>query len=104
MQGGGRALTEERPASRTLMEQLIRGRDVTYEELCVEYEKLARRMGEKATLSVRHLQRLAYGERSGQRSTPTTRRVMRELFGYSMQELLGPPHSTNLRRESDSPL
>jgi hypothetical protein len=97
-------LREERPASRTLMEQLIRQRDTTYEELCVEYEKLARRMGEKATLSVRHLQRLAYGERSGQRSTPRTRRVMRELFGQSMEDLLGPPRSAESTRDGNSPL
>jgi hypothetical protein len=91
MQEVAESLPTERPEPRTLMEQLIRQRDVTYEELCVEFDKVARRMGERGTLSVRHLQRLAYGERSGQRSTPTTRRVMRQLFGHSMQELLGPP-------------
>jgi tetratricopeptide (TPR) repeat protein len=84
-------LSGERPAPRTLLEQLIRQGDATYEETCERYERLARRLGEDSTLSVRHLQRLAYGERSGQRSTPSTRRVMRQLFGYSMQQLLGPP-------------
>lgn len=78
-------------APRTLLEQLIRQRDTTYEELCEQYDKLARHVGEKATISVRHLQRLAYGERSSQHPTPGTRRVMRQLFGYSMDELLGPP-------------
>jgi len=74
-----------------LLEQLIQQQDATYEELSARYDKLARRMGEKSTMSARHLQRLAYGERQGQRSTPTTRRVMREMFGHSIEELLGPP-------------
>jgi len=85
-------LTTVRPQPRTLLEQLIQQRDATYEELCAEYEKIARRMGEKATMSVRHLQRLAYGERQGQRAVPATRRVMREMFGHSLDELLGPPN------------
>ena len=84
-------MTTVRPQPRTLLEQLIQQRDATYEELKAEYDKLARRMDEKSTMSVRHLQRLAYGERQGQRSTPTTRRVMREMFGHSIDELLGPP-------------
>jgi tetratricopeptide (TPR) repeat protein len=84
-------LTTVRPQPRTLLEQLIQQRDATYGELRAEYDKLARRMDEKSTMSVRHLQRLAYGERQGQRSTPTTRRVMREMFGHSIEELLGPP-------------
>src|SRR6266516_7267612 len=80
-----------RPKPRTLLEQLIQQRDATYEELSAQYEKLARRMGEKSTMSARHLQRLAYGERQGQRSNPTTRRVLREMFGHSIEDLLGLP-------------
>src|SRR6266704_4203285 len=80
-----------RPKPRTLLEQLIQQRDATYEELSAQYEKLARRMDEKSTMSAGHLQRLVYGERQGQRSTPTTRRVMREMFGHSLEDLLGPP-------------
>jgi hypothetical protein len=91
---GGLVLTDAHPPARTLLEQLIRQRDATYEELCAQYDALARRMGERSSLSVRHLQRLAYGERAGQRSTPTTRRVMRELFGHPMDELLGAPQVT----------
>jgi tetratricopeptide (TPR) repeat protein len=87
-------MARPRPGARTRLEQLIRQRDTTYEELCGEYEKLARQMREKSTLSVRHLQRLAYGERSGQQSTPSTRRVMRVLFGQSLPDLLGPPTLT----------
>lgn len=85
------ALARERPAPRTLLEQLIRASDATYEETCEEYERLARRLGEDSTLSVRHLQRLAYAERSSQRSNPATRRVMQQMFGYPMDQLLQPP-------------
>lgn len=87
-----------RPGPRTLLEQLIRQRESTQEEIRTEFEVLARKMGEKdATMSVRHLQRLASGERPGQRPSPGTRRVMRQLFGHSMEELLGPP------RPADAP-
>src|SRR2546430_2727207 len=64
--------------------------DATYEELAAQYNKLADRLGEKTAMSVRHLQRLAYGERPGQRTVPSTSRVMRQLFGFPMAELLGP--------------
>ena len=65
--------------------------DATYEELAAQYDKLADSLGEKTAMSVRHLQRLAYSERPGQRTVPRTSRVMRELFGFPMAELLGPP-------------
>lgn len=82
-------MTAERPTPRTLLEQLIRDMDATQEEICERYNKLADRLGEKTAMSVRHLQRLAYRERPDQRSSPSTGRVMRELFGFSMAELLG---------------
>ena len=100
-------MTTVRPQPRTLLEQLIQQQDATFEELSARYAKLARRMGEKSTMSARHLQRLAYGERQGQRSTPTTRRVMREMFGHSIEELLGPPitaGSSGLVSSDDGPL
>jgi hypothetical protein len=96
-------VASERPAPRTLLEHLIRQRDATYEETCEEYERLARRLREDSTLSVRHLQRLAYGERSGQRSTPSTRRVMRQFFGYPMEQLLGPPPAATGSTSHDGP-
>lgn len=80
-----------RKPPRTLLEQLIRAREATYEETARAFEAQAREMGEPATLTVRHLQRLASGERAGDRANPSTRRVMRELFGHSLEVLLGPP-------------
>lgn len=76
---------------RTLLEQLIREREQTYEEQVKAFVELARRLDEPATMTVRHLQRLASGERSGERATPSTRRVMREFYGRGLDELLGPP-------------
>jgi hypothetical protein len=73
------------------LEQLIRAREATYEEQVRAFEARARELGEPATLTVRHLQRLASGQRSGERANPSTRRVMRELFGHSLDVLLGPP-------------
>jgi tetratricopeptide (TPR) repeat protein len=83
-------VARERPAPRTLLEQLIREMDATYEELAAQYNKLADRLGEKSAMSVRHLQRLAYGERPGQRTVPSTSRVLRQMFGFPMADLLGP--------------
>ncbi|WP_300007467.1 hypothetical protein [Pseudonocardia sp.] len=77
--------------ARTLLEQRIWDREATYEEQVAEFMALARKLNEPATLSVRHLQRLAAGQRSGERATPSTRRVMRQLYGNSLDDLLGPP-------------
>ncbi len=44
---------------RTLLEQLIWQGDWTYEELTARFDRLAREHREPATISVRHLQRLA---------------------------------------------
>jgi hypothetical protein len=80
-----------RQQPRTLLEQLIRQREATYEEQVRDFERLARHLEEPATLTVRHLQRLASGERSGDRANPSTRRVMREFYGHPLNVLLGPP-------------
>lgn len=83
-------------APRTLLEKLIKERDQTYEEQAKEFEKLSRQLDEAATMSVRHLQRLAAGERSATHATPTTRRVMRQLYGHSLDELLSPPGESDV--------
>lgn len=80
---------------RTLLEQLIKQGEATYEEQAAAFEKAARALGEPATMSVRHLQRLAAGQRTGH-ATPTTRRVMRQLYGYSLDDLLGPASATDV--------
>jgi hypothetical protein len=64
---------------RTVLEYLVRQRDRTYEELIDDFDLTAREMKERATLTTRHLRRLASGERSG--TTPVTRRVLQQMFG-----------------------
>jgi len=76
---------------RTLLEQLVRQREATYEELAEQFNTLAEQLAEKAAISVRHLQRLASGDRPDARGTPGTRRVLRVMFGYPFDELMGPP-------------
>ena len=74
---------------RTVMEQMLRGMDRTYEEIAADFEALARSLGERGvTISPRHLRRLASGERVG--TTPATRRVLQALFGASVDDLLSP--------------
>lgn len=81
---------DHRRQPRTLLEQLVWQRDKTYEEQVAEFDAVARRMHESATMSVRHLQRLAAGEKVANRATPSTRRVMREMYGHPLDALLGP--------------
>jgi hypothetical protein len=60
-----------------------------------EFAKLARALGEPATLTSRHLRRLASGERNG--VTPVTRRVLQTMFSRPAEDLLAPyGHSGNL--------
>lgn len=73
---------------RTVLEFLIWEQDRTYEELVAEFDRKARSLGERATISVRHLRRLASGERDG--TTPMTRRVLQALFGEPVDQLLKP--------------
>jgi tetratricopeptide (TPR) repeat protein len=85
----------EMPPS-TLLQQLIRQREVSYEQLVRELEAFARTRQIDGTIGVRHLQRLARLERArdGATSTaalPGTRRLLREFFGFSLEELVGPP-------------
>ncbi|WP_327586406.1 hypothetical protein OHA25_04905 [Nonomuraea sp. NBC_00507] len=71
---------------RTVLEFLIWQQDRTYEELVTEFHRKARDLGEDATISARHLRRLASGERDG--TTPVTRRVLQQLFGQPVDQLL----------------
>jgi hypothetical protein len=70
-------------SSQTLLQQLIRRRDVSYERMAHELEEFARRQGIDGTVSARHLQRLARRERgdgSGSPSAlPGTRRLLSEF-------------------------
>ena len=80
-------------APRTVLEHLIRQRDQTYNEVAEAFEALARHTGERgASMSARHLRRLASGQRTGM--TPVTRRVLQAMFGRSAAELVAPYAAT----------
>ncbi|MFD2082163.1 hypothetical protein SAMN05421678_101491 [Actinopolymorpha cephalotaxi] len=80
-------------APRTMLEHLIRQRDQTYDEVAGAFETLARQTGERgASMSARHLRRLASGQRTGM--TPVTRRVLQAMFGRSAAELVAPYATT----------
>lgn len=73
---------------RTVLEHLLWEQDRTYEELAADFNRLADKQEERATMSPRHLRRLASGERSG--TTPVTRRVLQHMFGRPVDDLLQP--------------
>jgi hypothetical protein len=73
---------------RTVLEYLLRQKDRTYEELAADFNRLAQQLGERATLSPRHLRRLATGERVG--TNPVTRRVLQRMFDRPAGDLLQP--------------
>jgi hypothetical protein len=72
--------------ARTELERLLRDLDRTYEESAAWFEQVAAGMGEGATITARHLRRLASGERQG--TTPSTRRVLQKMFGHPVRVLL----------------
>lgn len=82
-------------APRTLLEALIRERRQTFEEFSEDAERFAREHDEPATLSARHVQRLATGTRADGRALgpvrPATRRLLEEMLGHPVEELLMPP-------------
>ncbi|MFD5891129.1 hypothetical protein ACFWHQ_34910 [Streptomyces sp. NPDC060334] len=73
---------------RTTLEFLLRQQPRTYDEIVADFERLAAKLGEDVTLSARHLRRLARGERAS--TTPVTRRVLQQMFGRPLDELLAP--------------
>jgi len=73
---------------RTQLEYLLWQRNQTYDEVVAEFIRLAQTLGESATLTSRHLRRLASGERSG--VTPVTGRVLQAMFNRPLAELLAP--------------
>jgi hypothetical protein len=72
----------------TMLEYLLWQRDKTYEELTAEFLTVAGGMGEQATMSARHLRRLAKGQAAN--ATPVTRRVLQVMFGQPFTELVSP--------------
>lgn len=79
----------ERLEPRTLLERLIQDSDSTVEEHCAAYERCARDNGERATLSVRQLNRWMAGD--VQAARPVARRVAQQMWGYTFSDLVGLP-------------
>ncbi|WP_245908210.1 hypothetical protein [Pseudosporangium ferrugineum] len=79
-------MARPRREPRTLLEHLIQQRDRTYEEMAAEFSRL----DERATISARHLARMARGERGTAGATPATRRALQAIFGAPLDELLRP--------------
>lgn len=82
------------PPPRTVLEQAIRERRQTLEEFAEEAERYAYEHGIKATLSRRHLHRLASGRREGHEVGPVrpyTRKLLEAMLGRPIEELLSPP-------------
>jgi hypothetical protein len=77
----------ERLKPRTLLEWLIQHSDSTVEEHCAAYEQCAREHGERATLSVRQLNRWMAGD--VQAARPVARRVAQLMWGYAFSDLVG---------------
>lgn len=80
---------------RTVLEQKIRERRLTFEEFAEFAETFAREHGEPGTVSVRHIQRLASGRGAGGRPLgevrPATARLLERIFGMGVDELLVTP-------------
>ncbi len=91
---------------RTELERLIRDRRQTLEEFGRQADKYAVRHGLKATLSPRHLQRLASVQRADGRPLgpvrPATRKLLEMLLGRPIEELLGPPHEGHPAESTDT--
>lgn len=77
---------------RTLLEQLIRQRCMTYEEFVQHAEAFARDDHQPGTLSLRHLQRLVSGRAVGA-LRPATARLLERLLGEPIASLLAPPRT-----------
>lgn len=81
----------ELPAPRTLLEALIRQRQLSWDEAADLVVRTAKDHEHiRISLSGRHLGRLARGERSGNRPNPATRRALQYTFNRPVDELLGP--------------
>lgn len=79
-------MANSRREPRTVLEHMIQQRDRTYEELAEEFGRL----GERVTISARHLGRLARGERGMAGTNPATRRALQAMFSLPVEELLRP--------------
>jgi hypothetical protein len=83
-----------------MLEQKIKERRQTFEEFAESLETFAREHGEKGTLGLRHLHRLAAGRRTDGRPLgpvqPATARLLEHMLGHTVEELLAPPASLSI--------
>ncbi|MGH3888190.1 MAG: hypothetical protein ACRDSZ_16770 [Pseudonocardiaceae bacterium] len=86
---------------RTLLEQRIRQRCMTFEEFVQRAQIFARDHDESGTLSLRHLQRLVSGQPHGA-LRPATARLLERILGEPIAALLAPPKITTAD-EGDDP-
>ncbi|MGZ3147944.1 NUDIX hydrolase [Lentzea chajnantorensis] len=81
--------------ARTVLEEQIKARQLTYEEFVEFATDFAREHNEPGTLSVRHLLRLVAGVRKDGTPLgpvrPANARLLERIFGLSIAELLSPP-------------
>jgi len=77
--------------ARTILEQRIRERRMTFEEFIRHAQEFVREYNEPGTLSLRHLQRLVTGRRSVESLQPATARLLERIFGESVSVLLAAP-------------
>lgn len=76
---------------RTLLEAMVRQRQLTWDEAADLVVKTAKQHENVSlSLSGRHLGRLARSERSGNRPNPATRRALQYAFGRPVDQLLAP--------------
>ncbi|MGH3856650.1 MAG: hypothetical protein ACRDR6_24825, partial [Pseudonocardiaceae bacterium] len=87
--------------ARTLLEQRIRERHMTFEEFVRHAEVFARDHHESGTLSLRHLQRLVSGRSPGA-LRPANARLLERLLGEPITALLAPPKTTTAH-DSNNP-
>jgi tetratricopeptide (TPR) repeat protein len=84
-----------RRAPRTVLEQKIWESNQTFEEYAEHAEQFARDHHEPATLGIRHLERLAAGQRGDGRPLgpvrPATARLLERIIKLPIAVILGPP-------------
>lgn len=82
------------PQYRTLLEQLVRQSRRTVDETCAAFAATAVELGEQVTLSARQLARWMGGDVGQPR--PVAQRVASVFWGYTFEELLGPPEAVRV--------
>ena len=90
-------------APRTLLEAIVRQRQLSWDEAADMVVKTARQHEDiSLSLSGRHLGRLARNERGGSWPNPATRRALQYAFNRPIEELLGPYTPGNLTGADES--